>query len=105
MPRQAVPGKTIIFVNTKRSADTLEADLYDLGCPAASVHGDKDQRERERALDAFKMVHASARMFPVSFVLVLAPPPHSTRPNAVARPLHRRPSRSTPGPYLCHHWY
>ena len=51
---KSVPGKTIIFVNTKRSADTLEADLYDLGCPAASVHGDKDQRERERALGAFK---------------------------------------------------
>merc|ERR1719353_1396918 len=51
---KAVPGKTIIFVNTKRSADDLERDLYDLGCPAASVHGDKDQRERERALGAFK---------------------------------------------------
>merc|ERR1719181_2314662 len=51
---KAVPGKTIVFVNTKRSADQLESDLYDLGCPAASVHGDKDQRERERALGAFK---------------------------------------------------
>merc|ERR1740138_2037829 len=51
---KAVPGKTIVFVNTKRSADTLEADLYDLGCPSASVHGDKDQRDRERALAAFK---------------------------------------------------
>merc|ERR1719231_526780 len=45
---KAVPGKTIVFVNTKRSADTLEDDLYQLGCPAASVHGDKDQRERGR---------------------------------------------------------
>mmetsp|Transcript_42092 Transcript_42092/g.116331 ORF Transcript_42092/g.116331 Transcript_42092/m.116331 type:complete len:425 (-) Transcript_42092:98-1372(-) len=51
---KAVPGKTVVFVNTKRSADTLEDDLYQLGCPAASVHGDKDQRERERALGAFK---------------------------------------------------
>merc|ERR1719486_567960 len=51
---KAVPGKTIVFVNTKRSADTLEADLYDLGCPSASIHGDKDQRERERALGDFK---------------------------------------------------
>merc|ERR1719223_2090787 len=51
---KAVPGKTIVFVNTKRAADTLEMDLSDLGCPAASVHGDKDQRERERALNAFK---------------------------------------------------
>ena len=46
--------QTIIFVNTKRAADTLENDLYDMGCPSASVHGDKEQRERERALDAFK---------------------------------------------------
>merc|ERR1719261_892492 len=51
---KAVAGKTIVFVNTKRSADTLEMDLHALGCPAASVHGDKDQRERERALGAFK---------------------------------------------------
>merc|ERR1719223_2297163 len=38
---KAVPGKTIVFVNTKRAADTLEMDLSDLGCPAASVHGDQ----------------------------------------------------------------
>jgi len=41
---KAVPGKTIVFVNTKRAADTLEMDLSDLGCPAASVHGDTEQR-------------------------------------------------------------
>merc|ERR1719502_2185615 len=51
---KAIPGKTIVFVNTKRSADMLEDELYSLGCPAASVHGDKDQRECERALNAFK---------------------------------------------------
>ena len=41
---KAVPCKTIVFVNTKRAADTLEMDLSDLGCPAASVHGDTEQR-------------------------------------------------------------
>ena len=51
---QAVPGKTIVFVNTKRAADTLEAELSACGHPAASVHGDKDQRARERALGDFK---------------------------------------------------
>merc|ERR1719424_1249477 len=51
---KAVPGKTIVFVNTKRSADTLEQEFYQLGFPASSVHGDKDQRQRERALGAFK---------------------------------------------------
>ena len=40
---QAVPGKTIVFVNTKRAADTLEAELSACGHPAASVHGDKDR--------------------------------------------------------------
>jgi len=49
-----VPGKTIVFVNTKRTADELEEELEERGCPAASVHGDKDQRARERALGAFK---------------------------------------------------
>ncbi|EOD21762.1 hypothetical protein EMIHUDRAFT_65228, partial [Emiliania huxleyi CCMP1516] len=62
---QAVPGKTIVFVNTKRAADTLEAELSACGHPAASVHGDKDRsalfsqppslaRARERALGDFK---------------------------------------------------
>merc|ERR1719331_3340780 len=56
---KSTPGKTIIFVNTKRSADTLEYELESLGCRAASIHGDKDQRERERALGDFK----SGRIF------------------------------------------
>jgi ATP-dependent RNA helicase DDX3X len=49
-----VPGKTIVFVNTKRAAEDLEEEFYDMGFPAASVHGDKDQRQRERALGSFK---------------------------------------------------
>jgi ATP-dependent RNA helicase DDX3X len=36
------------------AADELEQDLYENGCRAASVHGDKDQRQRERALGSFK---------------------------------------------------
>ena len=53
---ERVEGKTIIFVNTKRAADDLEAELCDIlgGQGARSVHGDKDQRQRERALGAFK---------------------------------------------------
>ena len=49
-----VPGKTIVFVNTKRAAEELEQEFYQMGFPASSVHGDKDQRQRERALSAFK---------------------------------------------------
>ncbi len=43
-------GLTLIFVETKRSADTLEQYLYDCGLPATSIHGDRSQREREQGL-------------------------------------------------------
>lgn len=49
-----VPGLTLIFVETKRSADALEQYLYDCGLPATSIHGDRSQREREAALHSFK---------------------------------------------------
>ena len=59
---KAVAGKTIIFVNTKRSADQLEDDLYSLGCPAASVHGDKDQvRTRARTCTHTFLMRLRAR--------------------------------------------
>ena len=54
---EEVPGKTIVFVNTKRAAEELELTLQREGTPAASVHGDKEQRQRERALRAFKEGH------------------------------------------------
>jgi len=47
-------GLILIFVETKRGADTLEQRLRRLGFPAASIHGDKSQREREDALRYFK---------------------------------------------------
>ena len=50
----SVPGLTLIFVETKRSADALEQYLYDCGLPATSIHGDRSQREREAALHSFK---------------------------------------------------
>ncbi len=50
----SVPGLTLIFVETKRSADALEQYLYDCGLPATSIHGDRTQREREQALASFK---------------------------------------------------
>merc|ERR1719401_2099051 len=57
-----VPGKTIVFVNTKRAAEDLEEEFYDMGFPAASVHGDKDQRQRERALGSFKSGRVNVRI-------------------------------------------
>ncbi|GAB1737653.1 hypothetical protein NU219Hw_g2067t1 [Hortaea werneckii] len=47
-------GLTLIFVETKRMADTLSDFLINQGFPATSIHGDRTQRERERALDMFR---------------------------------------------------
>ena len=47
-------GLTLIFVETKRMADTLSDFLIAQNFPATSIHGDRTQRERERALDMFR---------------------------------------------------
>ncbi|PUZ60052.1 hypothetical protein GQ55_4G092400 [Panicum hallii var. hallii] len=45
---------TLIFVETKREADTLRYWLYSKGFPATAIHGDRTQQERESALRSFK---------------------------------------------------
>jgi len=50
-------GLILVFVETKRGADYLEDVLCREGFPAASIHGDKTQREREGALHSFKNGH------------------------------------------------
>ncbi|KAL9270482.1 DEAD-box ATP-dependent RNA helicase 52B-like protein [Drosera capensis] len=45
---------TLVFVETKKGADALEGWLSRNGFPAAAIHGDKVQMERERALKSFK---------------------------------------------------
>ncbi|KAI7855220.1 DEAD-domain-containing protein [Circinella umbellata] len=47
-------GLTLIFVETKRMADSLSDYLQQHSFPATSIHGDRSQREREMALDAFR---------------------------------------------------
>ncbi|ETI28755.1 ATP-dependent RNA helicase ded1 [Cladophialophora carrionii CBS 160.54] len=47
-------GLTLIFVETKRMADTLSDYLINQGFPATAIHGDRTQRERERALEFFR---------------------------------------------------
>jgi len=47
-------GLTLIFVETKRMADMLEGFLQSNQLGATSIHGDRSQRERERALDMFR---------------------------------------------------
>ncbi|KAI7903030.1 P-loop containing nucleoside triphosphate hydrolase protein [Cokeromyces recurvatus] len=48
------PSRTLIFVETKRSADSLDHYLYERNFPSTSIHGDRTQMEREDALLAFK---------------------------------------------------
>lgn len=45
---------TLVFVETKKGADSLEHFLYSEGYPVASIHGDRSQREREEALRTFR---------------------------------------------------
>ncbi|KAL6875788.1 hypothetical protein ACP4OV_013301 [Aristida adscensionis] len=45
---------TLVFVETKRGADSLESWLCMNGFPATSIHGDRNQQEREFALRSFK---------------------------------------------------
>jgi len=47
-------GLTLIFVETKRMADSLSDFLVNQSFPATSIHGDRTQRERERALEMFR---------------------------------------------------
>ena len=44
----------MIFVETKRMADMLSDFLLSHNFSATSIHGDRTQREREMALDAFR---------------------------------------------------
>lgn len=47
-------SRTLIFTRTKRGADRVAAYLQAGGIEAASIHGDKNQSQRERALQAFR---------------------------------------------------
>ncbi|XP_020936232.1 DEAD box protein 53 [Sus scrofa] len=46
--------KVIVFVSRKLIADDLSSDLSIQGIPVQSLHGDREQSDRERALDDFK---------------------------------------------------
>jgi len=46
--------RSIVFTRTKRGADRVAKYLTAAGIEAASIHGDKTQGQRERALAAFK---------------------------------------------------
>ena len=46
--------RVIVFTRTKRGADRVARGLEQVGVDAASIHGDKSQGQRERALADFK---------------------------------------------------
>lgn len=46
--------KTLVFVETKKTADFIAAYMSDNKFPSTSIHGDREQREREIALNDFK---------------------------------------------------
>ncbi|KAF2965411.1 hypothetical protein GQX73_g8169 [Xylaria multiplex] len=49
------PARTIIFVNSKRTADELDDFLFNKDLPCTSMHADRTQREREDAMRAFRV--------------------------------------------------
>jgi superfamily II DNA/RNA helicase len=51
------PGRTLFFVRTKHGADRLALQLGRAGVTAAAIHGDRNQSQRQRALDAFAAGH------------------------------------------------
>jgi ATP-dependent RNA helicase RhlE len=46
--------RTIVFTRTKRGADRVSKALAQAGVPAAAIHGNKSQNQRQAALDGFK---------------------------------------------------
>ena len=54
MYADAALARTLVFTRTKRSADKVTAYLQAGGIESAAIHGDKNQSQRERALQAFK---------------------------------------------------
>nr|QIJ58490.1 DEAD-box helicase 4 protein [Oryzias celebensis] len=46
--------RTMVFVETKRQADFIAACLCQEKVPTTSIHGDREQREREKALTDFR---------------------------------------------------
>eukprot|EP00928_Gymnodinium_smaydae_P071096 TRINITY_DN54773_c0_g1_i1.p1 TRINITY_DN54773_c0_g1~~TRINITY_DN54773_c0_g1_i1.p1 ORF type:complete len:612 (+),score=119.49 TRINITY_DN54773_c0_g1_i1:37-1872(+) len=47
-------GKCLIFCGSKRMCDSLSNSLDRTGVPCAAIHGDKDQQQRDQALNDLK---------------------------------------------------
>jgi superfamily II DNA/RNA helicase len=53
----ARPARTLFFVRTKHGADRLARQLSMAGAPAAAIHGNLNQNQRQRALAGFTAGH------------------------------------------------
>ncbi len=51
------PARTLFFVRTKHGADRLARQLTKAGVGAEAIHGNRTQKQRQRALDAFALGH------------------------------------------------
>src|SRR5204862_6346328 len=51
------PARTLFFVRTKHGAERLAKQLSRAGVGATAIHGDRNQNQRQRALDAFTAGH------------------------------------------------
>ena len=51
------PARTLFFVRTKHGADRLARQLTKAGVGAEAIHGNRTQKQRQRALDAFAVGH------------------------------------------------
>src|SRR3984885_4431303 len=58
------PGRALFFVRTKHGADRLAKQLARAGVEAAAIHGDRNQSQRQRALDAFAAGHPRVLVAP-----------------------------------------
>jgi superfamily II DNA/RNA helicase len=51
------PSRTLVFVRTKHGADRLARQFSRAGVPAAAIHGNLNQNQRQRALAGFAAGH------------------------------------------------
>ena len=88
------PGRTLFFVRTKHGADRLVKQLTRAGVEAAAIHGDRNQNQRQRALDAFAAGHP--RVLVATDVAARGIHVDDVRPGRAVRPAERPQGLSAP---------
>jgi ATP-dependent RNA helicase RhlE len=54
MLKQPTVTKALVFENTKHGVDKIQKALKILGIESVAIHGNKNQNQRNRALESFK---------------------------------------------------